>query len=164
MGKLYVDAVEMQKRTIIGVCTDGDDEVILAGTTISSMAIDFKKDYQKYSDYYDLHFIFDDYIPAINFYTVPQIDIIAIDSIGGYIGGIGQSFDIDNDAPICYINKELDCFIIAKNGKEFLHNIKSWKNNLKPYDKITFYSSKIEAEKKLEFIDLPKGLIGEDVK
>ena len=79
---------------------------------------------------------------------------MAKDSRGGFIGTVGQSCDLESDATICYINKDLECFIISENGADFLSNIESWQNNLKPYDKITFYPSKEEAEMELEFIDL----------
>lgn len=115
---------------------------------------DRNEEYQRYANDYDIQFIFDDYIPHLEFYTVPQVDIMAKDSRGGFIGTIGQSCDLESNAPICYINKDLECFIIAENGADFLSNIESWQNNLKPYNKIIFYRSKVEAEMKLEFIDL----------
>lgn len=67
----------------------------------------------------------EDATPSVDFYTVPQVDIIATDSVGGFIGSIGQTFDIESDAPICYIIKDLESFIIAENGKDFLQNIES---------------------------------------
>lgn len=36
--------------------------------------------------------------------------------------------------------------------------------NLKPYEKITFYRSRTDAESKLAFIDLSEGPIGENFK
>lgn len=83
-----------------------------------------------------------------------QNNIIAIDSEGGFIGSLGQQFDLECDAPICYINRDLECFIVSENAAEFLKNIESWKKNLKLYDKVTFYHSKTEAERELQFIDL----------
>lgn len=162
--KIYLDAIELAEREIFSVIIDEDYEVILAGTTINSMEVVFKKDYQNYADYYDVHFIFDDAIPKVKFYTVPRVDIVATDSLGGFIGSIGQTFDIDSDVPICYINKDLETFIIAEKGSTFLRNIETWKKDLKPYEKITFYRSRTDAESKLAFIDLPKGPIGEKLK
>lgn len=154
--KVYLDAIELAEREVHGVFTDGEQEVILAGPTIYLIEAAFKEDYQIYTELYDIYFIFDDALPAIEFYTIPRIDIFAMDNLGGFIGTIGQSSDIESDAPICYINKELECFIIAESAKAFLENIDSWRENLKFYDKIKFYRSKIEAENELEFIDLPK--------
>lgn len=151
--KVYLDITEFTEATSVFV---KDAEVILAGTTINSMsANDRNKEYQRYASDYDIHFIFDDCIPYMGFYTVPLVDIMAKDSVGGFIGTVGQKCDLESNAPICYINTDLECFLIASSGKEFLENIESWKNNLKPYDKITIYGSKGEAEKELEFIVLP---------
>lgn len=163
MKKIYLDAVELAQRGFFSVMMNEDYKVIPAGATINSMEITFKKDYQNYAEQYDLHFIFEDDLPSVKFYTVPQVDIVATDSQGGFIGSIGQTFDIKSDAPICYINKDLEAFIIAENGNEFLENIQNWKENLEPFDEITFYRSKNEAENELEFFDLPKGPIGENI-
>lgn len=152
MRNIYLDRTQFTGAISV---SSKDTEIILAGTTIYSMSVDDKnEEYQRYADDYDIQFIFDDYIPHLEFYTIPHVDIMAKDSRGGFIGTIGQSCDLESNAPICYINKDLECFIISESGTDFLSNIESWQNNLKPYDKITFYRSKVEAEMKLEFIDL----------
>lgn len=154
MSKVYLDTTELQLSGISFVGIE-DTEIILAGTIINSMDINEKNDeYQRYADDYDIQFIFDDCIPSLRFYTVPLVDIMAKDSDGGFIGSLGQQFDLESDSPICYINKELECFIVSKNITEFLENVESWKKNLMLYDKITFYTSKGEAESKLEFFNL----------
>ncbi|QIK52420.1 hypothetical protein G7058_10415 [Jeotgalibaca porci] len=153
MRNIYIDRTEFTGA--ISVFSKDTEIIISAGTTIYSMSVgDRNEEYQRYANDYDIQFIFDDYIPHLEFYTVPQVDIMAKDSRGGFIGTIGQSCDLESNAPICYINKDLECFIIAENGADFLSNIESWQNNLKPYNKIIFYRSKVEAEMKLEFIDL----------
>ena len=152
MRNIYIDRTEFTGAISV---FSKDTEIISAGTTIYYMSVgDRNEEYQRYANDYDIQFIFDDYIPHLEFYTVPQVDIMAKDSRGGFIGTIGQSCDLESNAPICYINKDLECFIIAENGADFLSNIESWQNNLKPYNKIIFYRSKVEAEMKLEFIDL----------
>ena len=152
MRNIYLDRTQFTGAISV---SSKDTGIILAGTTIYSMSVDDKnEEYQRYADDYDIQFIFDDYIPHLEFYTIPHVDIMAKDSRGGFIGTIGQSCDLESNAPICYINKDLECFIISESGTDFLSNIESWQNNLKPYDKITFYRSKVEAEMKLEFIDL----------
>lgn len=154
MSKVYLDTTELQLSGISFVGIE-DTEIILAGTIINSMDINEKNDeYQRYADDYDIQFIFDDCIPSLRFYTVPLVDIVAKDSDGGFIGSLGKQFDLESDSPICYINKELECFIVSKNITEFLENVESWKKNLMLYDKITFYTSKGEAESKLEFFNL----------
>ena len=152
MRKIYLDKTELKGCVAVFI---SDAEVIPAGTTVYSMNIGSKnEEYQKYADVYDIHFIFDDDVPEADFYTVPQVDILARDSKGGFIGTIGQESDLDSDAPICYINNRHECFLIARSGKEFLDVEASWKSNMEPYSGITFYSSKSEAEKELEFFDI----------
>jgi hypothetical protein len=154
MRKIYFDTTEVN-GCISAFSTEA--EVIPAGTTIYSMSIkDKNEEYQRYANDYDIHFIFDDDIPVLSFYTVPQVDILARDSEGGFIGTVSQRADLESDAPICYVNNHQQCFLIAKNGKEFLEIVDSWKQHLEPYSDIVFYSSKSEAEKELEFIEVPK--------
>lgn len=129
-----------------------DTEIIPAGTTLYIMEIREKnEEYQRFVAEYDIHFIFEDKVPSVPFYTVPHVDIMAVDSQGGFIGTVSQVSDLESESPICYIDKNLECYLIAESEAEFLKNVASWKKNLKPYDKITFYPSKAAAEKELEF-------------
>ena len=157
MRKVYVDRLELNGGTIFA--NSKDPEFILAGTSIHSMSVYHQnEEYQKFADDYDIHVIFDDDLPHLGFYTVPYVEVIAKDSQGGFIGRVGQQCDVQRDAPICYISRDLECLIIAENENAFLSNIELWQDNLKPYDKITVYRSKAEAEMELEFIDLSDSL------
>ncbi|GGA79358.1 hypothetical protein [Ornithinibacillus halotolerans] len=152
MRKVYLDRTALPKAVVVDI---EDTEVIPAGTTIFPMSAHYKnEEYQKFASDYDIQFIFDDDIPSLEFFTVPHVDIMAKDSKGGFIGTVYQQYDSESDAPICYINRDLECFIIYENIEYFLSNIGTWQDNLKPYDKITVYRSKAEAEMELEFIDL----------
>ncbi|WP_337017980.1 hypothetical protein [Oceanobacillus massiliensis] len=152
MRKIYQDRTAFPGAT--GVDLE-DSEIISAGTTINSMDVHgSNEEYQTYANDYDIQFIFDDDIPHVEFFTVPHVDIMAKDSKGGFIGIVYQQCDSESDAPICYINRDLECFIISENEEDFLSNIGTWQVNMKPYDKITVYRSKAEAETELEFIDL----------
>ena len=154
MKKVYLDVTELKECTSVWM---KDVEIIRAGTTIYSMPIRHRNaEYQRYADEYDIHFIFDDNIPVIDFYTIPQIDILATDSNGGYIGTIGQMSDLESNAPIGYIDKDRRCYLISKTGKEFMERVSSWKDALEPYDEIKFYSSKADAMKENEFLILPR--------
>ena len=158
MNKVYLDVTELEKSLCVFV---EDKEVISAGTTVYHMSLSEKNEnYQQYADDYDIHFIFDDNIPKLSFYTVPQVDVFATDSEGGLIGTIGSTTDLEGDSPICYINKNKKCFLIANDFKNFLERTDNWKNNLEQYNEIMFYGSKLEAEKELKFINL-KNLIEE---
>ena len=110
--------------------------------------------YTSFADKYEIHFIFDDSLPELDFYTIPRVDIMAVDSCGGYIGTIGEICDLKSDAPICYLDRNRNCYLIAENGKDFLKTVNSWKTQLKPYDEVIFYHSKEEAKKNHEFLDM----------
>lgn len=152
MKKLYFDETENNK--CIGIFMT-DVEIISAGTTIYAMPITDKNyQYQEIAHHYDIHFIFEDNIPMIPFYTVPQIDIMATDSNGGFIGTLGHLSDLSSQSPICYIDINRQCYLIAPNGPAFLQNLSHWKNNLVPYNDVLFYDSKASAQKALDFITL----------
>ncbi len=154
MRKVYIDKTENNECFAVFL---KDAEVIFAGTTIYSMKRkEYNAEYKRYADKYDINFIFDDAVPQIDFYTVPQFDIMATDSEGGYIGTIGNVTCLEEDYKIGYIDKNKKCYIIASCGKEFMDNVSNWKENLKEYDGIAFYKSKEEAQKKLEFLDISK--------
>lgn len=154
MNKVYLDLKKRENCPAICVGTK-DTEVIKAGTTVYHMSLNEKNQtYQQYADEYDIHFIFDDDIPKLLFYAVPQVDVFATDSEGGLIGTVGSMTDLQRHLPICYIDKNRKCFLIANSGKEFLEKTNNWKNTLEPYNEIVFYESKLEAEKELRFIDI----------
>ncbi len=151
MNKVYLDMTE--RANCPAICIE-DTEVIISGSTVYHMnSSDKNKTYQQYADEYDIHFIFNDNIPKLSFYTVPLVDVFATDSEGGFIGTVGSMTDLQRDLPICYIDKNKECFLIANNGKEFLETTNNWKNNLKPYNEVVFYESKLEAERELKFIN-----------
>ena len=159
MKKLYFDETEAHECMSLFI---KDVEIIHAGTTVYSMPAAHKNsEYRKFADEYDIHFIFDDDIPHINFYTIPQVDIMATDSQGGFIGTIGQMTDLESDAQICYIDNERNCYLIAENAKDFINCAPVWRNCLKDYNGITFYNSKSDAEKVVEFVDWKSDLFRE---
>lgn len=154
MNKVYLDVTK--RKNCPAICIGiKDTKVIKSGITVYHMdSKDKNETYQQYADEYDIHFIFDNDIIKLSFYTVPQVDVFATDSEGGLIGTVGSFTDLQRNFPICYINKNKECFLIANSGKEFLEINKNWKNNLKPYNEVIFYESKLEAEKELRFIDI----------
>ena len=96
------------------------------------------ENYQQYADEYDIHFIFDDNIPKLSFYTVPQVDVFATDSEGGLIVLVGSITDLESNSPICYINKNKKCFLIANDFKNFLERTDNWKSILNHTMKLYF--------------------------
>lgn len=150
MKKIYLDATTLKDCMSVIV---KDAEVILAGATVYSMSVKCKNsEYQRYAQEYDIHFIFDDNIPQIDFYTIPRVDIMATDSRGGYIGTIGEQCNLGSEAPICYIDCNRKCFLLGKSGKDFLQKISTWQDNLEAYGGIVFYESKEAAMKENEFL------------
>ena len=65
MKKLYFDATE--KNECIAIFSP-QAEIVSAGTTVYAMPIkDWNEEYQRYADEYDIHFIFDNALPHIDF-------------------------------------------------------------------------------------------------
>ncbi len=55
--------------------------------------------------------------------------------------------------PICYIDAEKKCYLIAANGRDFLSNVHQWKEKLTPCTSIEIFDSFEMAQKKYEFLD-----------
>ncbi len=154
MKKLLLDAASTNSNGAISVIRR-DAEIIPAGTTVYSMPIaDKNEEYQHFADAYDVHFIFEDMVPDIDFYAVPRVDIMAVDSHGGYIGTVGGLTDMESEFPICYIDQSRKVFLIADTFKSFVLDCADWRKHLKSYDDVTLFSSKDEAAKEYEFIDI----------
>lgn len=151
MRKVYLDTTQADMCISVYV---NDAEVVLAGAPVNAMSVKHKNsEYQKFAEKYDVHFIFADDVPKVDFYTVPMVDIFAVDSAGGYVGSVGQLTDLEADIPICYIDAEKRCYLIATNGNDFLSKVGNWKADLMPYNDIEFFDSLEMAQKKFEFLD-----------
>ncbi len=163
MKKVYLDKTEIKEAMLVFI---KDVEIISSGTTINSMSIKYKNsEYQRYADTYGLKFIFDDYLPYIDFYTVPLIDIFATDSLGGMFGTIGQTTDMDEIATVCYINMNKECYLIADSLKDFLQMLSEnydWKSSMILNNNVIFYKSKADAEENLEFLEIHKEIKDKD--
>lgn len=150
MKKLYLDMTHTNGCMSLFV---KGAEIIPAGTTVYSMQVkDKNAEYQRFAEEYDIHFIFDDDVPVIDFYTVPRVDIMAADSDGGYIGTIGETSDLEGDAAICYIDSAKNVFRAAGSFKDFIDTADSWKTHLSPCGDVDIFRSKDEAEKVYEFV------------
>lgn len=135
----------------IGICVN-DPEVVLAEIPVNAMTVKHKnREYLRFAEEYDIQFIFADNVPKEDFYSAPLVDVFVIDSVGGYIGSVGQSTDLEANIPICYIDAEKICYLIATNGNDFLSNVSNWKAHLMPYNDIEFFDSFEMAQKSLSF-------------
>lgn len=127
---------------------------IPAGTSFFSMPDTEKnKKWKSFADKYDIHFIFENDIPKIDFYAVPQFHIMATDRNGGLIGIVGGKDSLNTHLPIGYISHEHECFLIAPSGYSFLEHLDQWKQLLKPYEGLTLFDSKEMAKKEKMFLD-----------
>ena len=152
MKKVYLDKTQVNECISI---FKKDAEVIWAGTTLNVMPVNHKNsEYERFAKEYDIHFIFEDNVPTVDFYTVPLVEIFATDSIGGYIGSLGQATDLQGEAPICYIASNRKCYLAAKNGKSWLNNLAWWKQELTPLKEVEMFDSVEAAREKYEFLDV----------
>ena len=151
MRKVYLDTTQADMCISVYV---NDAEVVPAGASVNAMSVKHKNsEYQKFAEEYDIHFIFAYDVPNVDFYTVPMVDIFAVDSAGGYVGSVGQLTDLEADIPICYIDFEKRCYLIATNGRDFLSNVHQWKEKLTLCTSIELFDSFEMAQKKYEFLD-----------
>lgn len=143
-----------------GVIAENGEQIVFAGVTINAMPQSVRRKegeaYDEFARRYDIHFIFDDKLPAVDFYTVPRTDIAAIDSDGGFIASVGEPFDLRSGATLVYISKDRSCYLITENSAKFLSEVTGWKGRLAPYDGIRIYDSKDSARKDYDIIDFDK--------
>ena len=158
--KKYLD-MQMQDGAIGVIGVDQEEkpiEIIQAGTTITSMPVKYKSQYEMIERKNKIFFIFDDSIPQVDFYAAPRVDIFAKDNYGGYFGTVGTITDIEDlEAPICYIDKNQDVFKLANSLKEFIFPSDTTNQNVKHMElmlEIVLYNSFQEAKEQLDFIDI----------
>nr|WP_312578024.1 hypothetical protein [Sedimentibacter sp.] len=157
--KQYIDATKHE--CVVIFATDDDKkqiEIVQAGITIYSMPIRYKKEYLTLEEKGGVFFIFDDYIPKIDFYAVPRIDIFARYNHDGYLGTVGDISDMENlEAPICYIDKNMNVFKVANCMREFLFPTETIRERMKfmePISGINFFSSLEEAKGQYDFLNI----------
>lgn len=110
-------------------------EIINAGKYVLSMPKSDKAlSYQILTNEYDVNFIFDDNIPILNFYPVPQLLIFATDSFGGCFVSTNVTADIaQKKAPIFYLDQDFKVYYLSPNLKSFLELVifnPLWKKQL----------------------------------
>ena len=151
MKTIYLD--QTQNPACISLLIK-DAQIIPAGTTHSAMPIRHQNaEYRRFAREYDIHFLFENDLPTIDFYSVPHLDIFARDSRGGYLCSLEAIVDFESDAKIIYMDKNRQCFLAAENGRAFLQQVHHWQTNLIPVDGIRFFSSLTAAKKELIFFE-----------
>ena len=143
-----------------GVIPENGETIVFTGVSINSMPLSVKrKDGKVYEDFARKHgiaFIFDDAKPEIDFYTIPRIDIAAMDYDGGFIASVGEPFSLSDPVPLVYISKDKKCYLITSDSTKFLSFASEWKEKLTPYTGIAIYDSKEAASKDYLIIDFEK--------
>lgn len=155
--KFYYDLPQNEgSAECIGIISDGEPSGF-AGTTVYAMDSSHRNaEYERFAQEYDIHFIFSDASPTIDFYAVPRVDLAAMDSEGGFLASVGQTFDLSEPIPLIYISKTKDIYLITEDSREFLSLAPRWKENLRPYHGVQLFPSKEEAQKQFEIRDLPE--------
>lgn len=152
MEKIYLDVTK--NRECRGIIYRGQ-LATPAGVTAYVMPLSDKcAEYDRFAEEYDIHFFFGAEAPEIDFYTLPQVDIFARDSCGGYLGSVGQGADFQGDGPICYIDRGKRCWLVAENGAAFLKNVAHWADRRKPWDGVMVVASLEEAMERYVFLNL----------
>ncbi|MBQ7898377.1 MAG: hypothetical protein IJ307_00825 [Bacteroidales bacterium] len=152
----YLDMT--QTEGCFGVIPDNGETIVLTGVSVNSMPLSVKrKEGEAYDDFarkYGIYFIFDDCIPEIDFYTIPKIEIAAMDADGGFIASVGEPFSLRDPVPLVYISAERKVYLITEDSSKFLSIASEWRERLTPFDGITLYASKEDARKVCPIIDL----------
>lgn len=145
MNKLLIDvSVLKSDRYVIGFWAS-DAELISAGARFH---IEPESEETKtLTRDCDVHFIAEDKTPEISFYSVPAVEIIAFDSLGGYIALYGEAEEV------IYIDKEQNVFYLAEDMNAFLADAANWREICQPFDEIEIFPSKEAAAEKYEFLN-----------
>jgi len=125
---VYIDREQPCLQNVAACFYIADEEgkaknIIFAGKSILSMPVNDKNEmaFQILANEYDVHFIFDDKIPQIEFYPVPLVGVFASDSSNGYFCSTNPELDIlEEDAPIYYIDDKLNYYYLSSNLINFL--------------------------------------------
>ena len=151
----YLDMT--QTKGCFGIIPENGETIVLTGVSVYSMPLSVKMDegeaYDDFARKYGIHFIFDDCIPEIDFYSVPKIEIAATDNNGGLIASVGEAFSFHSPVPLIYISADRKVYLITEDSSEFLSIASEWKERLTPYNGICLFNSKEQAKKVYSIID-----------
>lgn len=156
-----IQYIDMTKADgCFGVIPENGETIVFTGVSINSMPLSVKrKEGEVYADFakkYGIHFIFDDDIPDIDFYSVPRLDIGAKDDVGGFIASVTEPFSLSDPISLVYISPDRQCYLITKDATEFLSIVSEWRDRLIPFDGVTLYASKEKVKQEYEIIDFEK--------
>lgn len=130
-----------------------DARVMPAGTTLCAAPVQEKQE-SAYAEFAqkDVHFIFTDDMPEIDFYAVPRVDVFAR-TTDGLLACLGESADVDSPAPIVLIDAQRNVRRAAKNLMDMLTS-SNWKDGICEETGVKLYPSREAAMAEVEFIDI----------
>lgn len=144
--KLYYDLTDV--KNCIGFFSS-KMEIVPAGTAVSTMPLHYRNaEYQRFSEELDIHFFFGNDKPDIDFFTVPYLEIVARDSMGGYFALS------EEELPVWYLDRGKQCYFIAANLSAFRNLGADWRRNMVKSDEVMVFSSKEAAQEVLEFLEV----------
>lgn len=98
----------------------------------------------------DVHFIFSDDVPEIDFYSLPRLDVFARTEMG-LLATLGESSDAEGEAPIVLIDGGKNVFRAAKNMMDLLTST-NWKDGICEENEVKLYADRNAAMAENEFI------------
>ena len=130
-----------------------DARVMPAGVTVCAMPAQEKGEqgYQEYAGK-DVHFFFDDALPQIDFYSVPRLDVFA-STTDGLLATLGESSDVEGEAPIVLIDAQKRVFRAARNMMDMLTST-NWKDGIREETEVRIYENRAAAMAENEFISV----------
>ncbi len=148
MKKRYIDNTS-QSDGPTGVFAK-DTLVIYTGTLLNSAPVKMRGE-QIIQDAAGcgVYFFFDDDAVLLNLYTVPYTESFAWDRHGGFFVK-----EMDDAAPVYYIDSDRRVGKAAENFSAFLENLPFWKENTMPDQGIAAFSSREEAEQVYKIYNL----------
>ena len=132
-----------------------DARVMPAGVTICAMPVQEKGEagYAEFASK-DVHFIFEDEQPEIDFYALPRLDVFAR-TANGLLATLGESSDVEGEAPIVLIDAQKNVFRAARNMMDLLTST-NWKDGVAPETEVRLYDDRAAAEADAEFVGVRK--------
>ena len=151
----YIDMTHTEG--CFGIIPENGEELVFTGVTVNSMPVSVKvkegKAYEDFAQKYGISFIFDDALPALDFYTIPRVDVAAVDDEGGFIGSVNEPFTLNHPVPLVYISNKRKCYLITSDSTQFLSMASTWKNTLTDYPDVTVFENKKTAKQEYDIID-----------
>lgn len=152
MKKLYIDNTK-PRNGVVGVFIR-DTEIIYTGTAVNSEPRRYREnELVKWAEKNEVRFFFDGEETGVSLYTVPFTEAFATDEDGGYfVKSCGQ---------IVYIDRDKRTYKLSDSFEGFMKNLADWRERLTEDESVFAFSSREEAEKRFEIIDLDEMINGE---